>query len=69
MRGCLLRGEFESANPALAALKDRPRDQSGKDRILLANPQVPKFVYPHAFLEGQKTGKTSPRKSTPRTLK
>ncbi len=39
MRGCLLRGEFESANPALAALKDRPRDQSGKDRILLANPQ------------------------------
>jgi hypothetical protein len=40
MIGCLLRGEFESANPALAALKDRPRDRSAKDRILLANPEI-----------------------------
>src|SRR5947209_8676203 len=32
-------------------------------------PKCRNLRIPHAFLEGQKAGKTSPRKSTPRTLK
>src|SRR5215470_19799178 len=32
-------------------------------------PQGRKSCVPHAFFEGKKAGETSPRKSTPRTLK
>jgi hypothetical protein len=38
-------------------------------RVLLANPQVPKLVSQHAFLEGKNAGETDARKSTARTLK
>jgi hypothetical protein len=42
-----------------------PAEVSQKGRILLPNPQVPKFVYPSCLLGRQKKAKeTFPRKST-----
>jgi hypothetical protein len=42
---------------------------SQKRWVLVVNSKVLNLCVPHAFFEGKKAGETSPRKSTPRTLK